>query len=98
MALTPDRRKPSLSDVPQGLLPRRGYDCARAESSMLSISPQIPRWAPASLLVLGRNADEDDGRIQATIFAKDQGAFRVVSELSEGYPMREAVTRLSIPQ
>ena len=67
----------------------------RIEAAIMAIAPTV---ADGGLLVLGRNVDEEDGRVQATIFAKDQGAFRVVSELSKGYSMREAVTRLSIPQ
>ena len=67
----------------------------RIEAALIAIAPTV---ADGGLLVLGRNADEEDGRVQATIFAKDQGTFRVVSELSKGYSMKQAVTRLSIPQ
>ena len=57
----------------------------------------LPNIADGGLLVLGRNADEEDGRVQATIFAKDQGAFSVVSELSDGYSMKDIVLALARP-
>ena len=66
----------------------------RIEAALIAIAPTV---ADGGLLVLGRNADEEDGRVQATIFAKDQGAFSVVSELSDGYSMKDIVLALARP-
>jgi len=64
----------------------------RIEAALRAI---IPTVAERGLLVLGRNADEEDGRIQATIFARGRDAFFALHDMSEGYSMKAVVLALS---
>jgi hypothetical protein len=64
----------------------------RIEAALRAI---IPTVAERGLLVLGRNADEENGRIQATIFARGQDGFSVLRDMSDGYSMKAVVLALS---
>lgn len=50
---------------------------------------------PGGLLALGRNIDEADGRLRATLFEKREGRLQPIGSVGEGYEMVAAVAEMA---
>jgi hypothetical protein len=72
-------------------LGERNFQREDIERAIRAIAPTV---AIGGLLILGRNADERDGRSEATIFKRTPIGFQAVIDLAGGYEMKDFVGAL----
>ena len=72
-------------------LGERNFPRVQIERALQAVSKTV---VDGGLLVLGRSADELDGSPQATIFQRRQNMFRAVSDMGDGYELRDFVLGL----
>lgn len=61
----------------------------RLRSGLANIAQRVEHLG---VLVLGRNIDEEDGRVCATMFEKHNNSWRIISRLNQGYEHEDLFT------
>lgn len=69
----------------------RNFPRLQIERAVTAVAKTV---VDGGLLVLGRSADELDGRSQATIFQRLQNEFIAVADMAGGYELRDFVLKL----